>query len=119
MGDGFIRLLDNCTRSSGPAPQRLNLGVTVSTFVENKEKIRQQLEQIQARKIDVSIDDFGTGYPSLSQLQSLPVNYIKIDKSFGDNIVGKGEAIIRATLFIARELNCKIIAEEVETKEQV
>ena len=119
MDDGFIRLLVNCIRSSGPAPQRLNLGVTVSTFVENKEKIRQQLEQIQARKIDVSIDDFGTGYSSLSQLQSLPVNYIKIDKSFGDNIVGKGEAIIRATQFIARELNCKTIAEGVETKEQV
>ena len=82
-------------------------------------KIRQQLEQIQARKIDVSIDDFGTGYSSLSQLQSLPVNYIKIDKSFVDNIEGKGEAIIRATLFIARELNCKTIAEGVETKEQV
>jgi EAL domain-containing protein (putative c-di-GMP-specific phosphodiesterase class I) len=119
MDDGFIRLLDNCLRSSGLAPQRLHLEVTESTFVENKEKIRQQLEQIQARKIDVSIDDFGTGYSSLSQLQSLPVNYIKIDKSFVDNIEGKGEAIIRATLFIARELNCKTIAEGVETKGQV
>jgi len=118
MDDGFMRILDNCLRSSGLAPQRLHLEVTESTFVENKVKIRQQLEQIQARKIDVSIDDFGTGYSSLSQLQSLPVNYIKIDKSFVDNIEGKGEAIIRATLFIARELNCHTIAEGVETKEQ-
>jgi diguanylate cyclase (GGDEF)-like protein len=119
MDDGFIRFLDNCLRSSGLAPHRLHLEVTESTFVENKEKVRQQLEQIQARNIDVSIDDFGTGYSSLSQLQSLPVNYIKIDKSFVDNIEGKGEAIIRATLFIARELNCQTIAEGVETKEQV
>jgi diguanylate cyclase (GGDEF)-like protein len=118
MDDGFIRLLDNCLRSSGLAPERLHLEVTESTFVENKVKIRHQLEQIQARKIDVSIDDFGTGYSSLSQLQSLPVNYVKIDKSFVDNIEGKGEAIIRATLFIARELNCQTIAEGVETKEQ-
>jgi diguanylate cyclase (GGDEF)-like protein len=118
MDDGFIRLLDNCLSSSGLAPERLHLEVTESTFVENKVKIRQQLEQIQARKIDVSIDDFGTGYSSLSQLQSLPVNYVKIDKSFVDNIEGKGEAIIRATLFIARELNCQTIAEGVETKEQ-
>ncbi len=118
MDDGFIRLLDNCLRSSGLAPERLHLEVTESTFVENKVKIRQQLEQIQARKIDISIDDFGTGYSSLSQLQSLPVNYVKIDKSFVDNIEGKGEAIIRATLFIARELNCQTIAEGVETKEQ-
>jgi diguanylate cyclase (GGDEF)-like protein len=118
MDDGFIRLLDNCLRSSGLAPERLHLEVTESTFVENKVKILQQLEQIQARNIDVSIDDFGTGYSSLSQLQSLPVNYVKIDKSFVDNIEGKGEAIIRATLFIARELNCQTIAEGVETKEQ-
>jgi diguanylate cyclase (GGDEF)-like protein len=118
MDDGFIRLLDNCLRSSGLAPERLHLEVTESTFVENKIKIRQQLEQIQDRNIDVSIDDFGTGYSSLSQLQSLPVNYVKIDKSFVDNIEGKGEAIIRATLFIARELNCQTIAEGVETKEQ-
>jgi diguanylate cyclase (GGDEF)-like protein len=118
MDDGFIRLLDNCLRSSGLAPQRLHLEVTESTFVENKVKVRQQLEQIQSRNIDISIDDFGTGYSSLSQLQSLPVNYVKIDKSFVDNIEGKGEAIIRATLFIARELNCQTIAEGVETKEQ-
>lgn len=118
MDDGFIRLLDNCLRSSGLAPERLHLEITESTFVENKVKVLQQLEQIQARKIDVSIDDFGTGYSSLSQLQSLPVNYVKIDKSFVDNIEGKGEAIIRATLFIARELNCQTIAEGVETKQQ-
>jgi diguanylate cyclase (GGDEF)-like protein len=118
MDDGFIRLLDNCLRSSGLAPERLHLEVTESTFVENKVKIRQQLEQIQSRNIDISIDDFGTGYSSLSQLQSLPVNYVKIDKFFVDNIEGKGEAIIRATLFIARELNCQTIAEGVETKEQ-
>jgi EAL domain-containing protein (putative c-di-GMP-specific phosphodiesterase class I) len=118
MDDEFIRFLDNCLRSSGLAPQRLHLEVTESTFVENKDKVRHQLEQIQARNIDVSIDDFGTGYSSLSQLQSLPVNYIKIDKSFVDSIEGTGGAIIRATLFIARELNCRTIAEGVETKEQ-
>lgn len=118
MDDGFIRHLDNCLRSSGLAPERLHLEVTESTFVENKVKIRQQLKQIQARNIDISIDDFGTGYSSLSQLQSLPVNYVKIDKSFVDNIEGKGEAIIRATLFIAQELNCQTIAEGVETPEQ-
>jgi diguanylate cyclase (GGDEF)-like protein len=118
MDDGFIRLLDNCLRSSGLAPQRLHLEVTESTFIENTVKIRQQLEQIQSRNIDISIDDFGTGYSSLSQLQSLPVNYVKIDKFFVDNMEGKGEAIIRATLFIARALNCQTIAEGVETKDQ-
>ena len=118
MDDGFIRLLDNILRSSGLPPERLHLEITESTFVDNEKKIRKQLEHIQARNIHVSIDDFGTGYSSLSQLQTLPVNYVKIDKSFVDNIEGKGDAIIRATLFIARELNCKTVAEGVETREQ-
>ncbi|WP_327082859.1 putative bifunctional diguanylate cyclase/phosphodiesterase [Paraglaciecola hydrolytica] len=118
MDDGFIRLLDNILRSSGLPPERLHLEITESTFVDNEKKIRTQLQQIQSRNIHVSIDDFGTGYSSLSQLQTLPVNYVKIDKAFVDNIEGKGDAIIRATLFIARELNCKTVAEGVETRAQ-
>ncbi|MFT4994129.1 MAG: diguanylate cyclase (GGDEF)-like protein [Paraglaciecola sp.] len=118
MDDGFIRILDNALRSSGLPPERLHLELTESVFVDNEKKIRQQLDAIQARNIHVSIDDFGTGYSSLSQLQTLNVNYVKIDKSFVDNMKHKGEAIIRATLFIARELNCKTIAEGVESKEQ-
>jgi diguanylate cyclase (GGDEF)-like protein len=118
MDDGFIRILDNILRSSGLPPERLHLEITESVFVDNEKKIRAQLEQIQSRNIHVSIDDFGTGYSSLSQLQTLPVNYVKIDKAFVDNFENKGDAIIRATLFIARELNCKTVAEGVETKEQ-
>lgn len=118
MDDGFIRVIDNILRSSGLPPERLHLEITESTFVDNEKKIRAQLEQIQSRNIHVSIDDFGTGYSSLSQLQTLPVNYVKIDKAFVDTIESKGDAIIRATLFIARELNCLTVAEGVETKEQ-
>jgi diguanylate cyclase (GGDEF)-like protein len=118
MDDGFIRILDNILRSSGLPPERLHLEITESVFVDNEKKIRAQLEQIQSRNIHVSIDDFGTGYSSLSQLQTLPVNYVKIDKAFVDNFENKGDAIIRATLFIARELNCLTVAEGVETKEQ-
>jgi len=118
MDDGFIRIVDNALRSSGLPPERLHLELTESVFVDNEKKIRQQLDAIQARNIHVSIDDFGTGYSSLSQLQTLKVNYVKIDKSFVDNMEHKGEAIIRATLFIARELNCQTVAEGVESKEQ-
>ncbi|ABG39156.1 diguanylate cyclase/phosphodiesterase [Paraglaciecola sp. T6c] len=118
MDDSFIRALDNALRSSGLSPERLHLEITESVFVDNKVKIKQQLEAIQKRKVLVSIDDFGTGYSSLSQLQSLAVNQVKIDKSFVDNMENNGEAIIRATLFIASELNCKTVAEGVETLEQ-
>ncbi|GAC35264.1 putative bifunctional diguanylate cyclase/phosphodiesterase [Paraglaciecola polaris] len=118
MDDSFIRALDNALRSSGLDPERLHLEITESIFVDNKIKIKQQLEAIQARKIQVSIDDFGTGYSSLSQLQTLSVNQVKIDKSFIDNMDNNGEAIIRATLFIASELNCKTVAEGVESLAQ-
>ncbi|WP_435688222.1 EAL domain-containing protein [Paraglaciecola sp.] len=118
MDDGFIRQLDQCLQSSALPPHRLHLEVTESTFVENESKVLLILEEIQKRHIKISIDDFGTGYSSLSQLQTLPVNYVKIDKTFVDNMDGKGEAIIRATQFIAQELNCKTIAEGVESKNQ-
>jgi diguanylate cyclase (GGDEF)-like protein len=118
MDDGFIRVLDNALRSSGLPAERLHIEVTESVFVDNAKKIREQLDAIQKRNIHVSIDDFGTGYSSLSQLQTLPVNYVKIDKSFVDNMETNGDAVIRATLFLARELNCKTVAEGVETKEQ-
>jgi EAL domain-containing protein (putative c-di-GMP-specific phosphodiesterase class I) len=74
------------------------------------------LQQIKTRNIAVSIDDFGAGDSSFSQFQSLPVHYVKIDMSFVDNIEGKGEAIIRATLFIARGLNCNTITEGGQNK---
>ncbi|WP_233267298.1 bifunctional diguanylate cyclase/phosphodiesterase [Paraglaciecola sp. L3A3] len=118
MDDGFMRLLDNCLKSTGLPPHRLHLEITESTFVENQNKVLQQLKHIQERQINLSIDDFGTGYSSLSQLQTLPVNYVKIDKTFVDNIEGKGEAIIRATQYIAQALNYKTIAEGVETDKQ-
>ncbi|MFQ3237669.1 MAG: diguanylate cyclase (GGDEF)-like protein [Paraglaciecola sp.] len=118
MDDSFIRTLDNALRSSGLAPHRLHLEITESIFVDNHIKIRQQLAAIQQRNVHLSMDDFGTGYSSLSQLQTLSVNYVKIDKSFVDNIDHNGEAIIRATLFIARELDCLTVAEGVESKEQ-
>ncbi|MCF2948078.1 bifunctional diguanylate cyclase/phosphodiesterase [Paraglaciecola aquimarina] len=118
MDDGFIRQLDNCLQSSALPPHRLHIEVTESTFAENESKVLFQLEQIRQRHVKISIDDFGTGYSSLSQLQTLPVNYVKIDKTFVDNINDKGEAIIRATQFIAQELNCKTIAEGVESLDQ-
>jgi EAL domain-containing protein (putative c-di-GMP-specific phosphodiesterase class I) len=121
MDDGFIRLLDNCLRSSGLAPERLHLEVTESTFVENKVKIRQQLEQIQARNIDVSIDDFGTGYSSLAYLQEMDTHYLKIDKRFVDNIQkGSQELTLCETIIVmAHQLGLKVIAEGIETELQM
>lgn len=116
MADNFISILDKAIQSSGLAPERLHVEITESMFADNKKKIRAQLNAIKSRNVQVSIDDFGTGYSSLSQLQTLNFDTIKIDRSFVSNIAQGGEAIIRATMFIAKEFGCKTVAEGIENE---
>lgn len=118
LDDDFIKILDKALLTSGLAPERLHLEITESMFADNKKQVREQLVAMNKRKIQVSIDDFGTGYSSLSQLQTLQFDTVKIDKSFVHNIEHGGEAIIRATLFIAREFGSQTVAEGIETQEQ-
>ncbi|MEE3305214.1 MAG: EAL domain-containing protein, partial [Pseudomonadota bacterium] len=70
------------------------------------------------RDVKISIDDFGTGYSSLNRLQSMPFNFIKIDRSFIQNSSEESDTIIRATLLMAKEFGCKTIAEGIETEQQ-
>ncbi len=114
LADNFIGTLDKAIKTSGLAAERLHVEITESMFADNKAKVRAQLNAIKARNVQVSIDDFGTGYSSLSQLQTLNFDTIKIDRSFVSNISKGGEAIIRATLFIAKEFGCKTVAEGIE-----
>lgn len=114
----FIATLDKALYSSGLDPRRLHLEITESMFADNKARILEQLAAIKSRQVQVSIDDFGTGYSSLSQLQNLDFDTVKIDKTFVHNFEQGGEAIIRATLFIAREFGCQSVAEGIETREQ-
>ncbi|MCC2618083.1 bifunctional diguanylate cyclase/phosphodiesterase [Aestuariibacter halophilus] len=116
MDEGFISTLDRALVTSGLPPQRLHIEITESIFADNKKKIRAQLDAIKQRNIQVSIDDFGTGYSSLSQLQTLNVDTVKIDKTFVQNMADGGEAIIRATLFIAQEFGSQTVAEGIETE---
>ena len=118
MEDSFINKLDEVLTQSGLAPERLHLEVTESVFADNKQKLSEQVNAIKSRKVAVSIDDFGTGFSSLSQLQLLHFDHIKIDRSFINNLDSTGEPIIRATLLIAGEFGCKTIAEGVETENQ-
>lgn len=96
----------------------IDLEITESAMIETAIDIIEIMKKIKKLGFLISIDDFGTGYSSLSMLQDMPVDIIKIDKSFVD-IIGKNEKnIIDYILNIAKELNLKTIAEGVETKEQ-
>lgn len=90
--------------------------------MSNLHESKKILEMIQALGIYISIDDFGTGYSSLGQLKNnLPINMLKIDKSFMQNVLSKrnDSMIAKAIIDIARNLDLEVIAEGVEQKEQV
>ena len=118
LDDSFLKTVDNALKTTQVSPARLHLEITESVFASDKEVVRVKVNELVARGIKVSIDDFGTGYSSLSRLQSMPCDFIKIDRSFVQNSSEESDTIIRATLLMAKEFNCKTIAEGIETEEQ-
>lgn len=118
LDDNFIADIDRVLTSTGFPAKRLHLEITESAFAEDRNAIAQIVAALKDRDIQISIDDFGTGFSSLSQLQLLSFDSIKIDKSFVMSMTSSNQAIVRATLMIAGEFGCRTIAEGVETLEQ-
>ena len=115
----FAGCLADTLRRHGVPPHMLELEVTESQLMDNPAEATESLGQLKALGVRLSIDDFGTGYSSLSHLQKFPVDYIKIDRSFLREI-GDGDAVItRAIVALGHNLNMKVIAEGVETAEQL
>jgi len=106
---------------SGLPPQRLELEVTESLFIDASDHAYGMLRNLRSLGVRTSLDDFGTGYSSLSYLQRFPFDKIKIDKSFIDEVAVSEEslAIIRAIVAVADALGMSTTAEGVETLDQV
>ena len=119
LNDNFVKVLDNVLTTSSINPTYLSLEITESVYANNAEVVARQIQAIKERGVKISIDDFGTGFSSLSRLQSIPCDYIKIDRSFVQNTSEESDTIMRATMLIAREFGCKTIAEGIETPEQM
>jgi diguanylate cyclase (GGDEF)-like protein/PAS domain S-box-containing protein len=102
-------------------PRALKLEITESIVMENIETVNGTLEQIRALGVEVSMDDFGTGYSSLSYLHRLPIDTLKIDRSFVTRMIENNEnkEIVRTIILLAQNLGKHVVAEGVETKEQV
>jgi len=98
----------------------LELELTESSFLQNTECSITVLSALNDLGIGLSLDDFGTGYSSLSYLKELPVNTLKIDRSFVSDLPGDqhGRAIATTILAMAKNLDLKVVAEGVESAEQ-
>ena len=108
-------------RSSGIAPGSLTLEVTESLLVAGHPEARSVLDRLRGRGVRIAIDDFGTGYSSLSWLARLPLDTLKVDRSFIAALgVVEGElAIVRAMIHLAHTLGLEVVAEGVETESQL
>ncbi len=106
---------------TGLEPKFLNLEITESTVIANLEEIVPLLQEWKNLGLKLSVDDFGTGYSSLSYLHSLPINTLKIDRTFINQInLGSDHLeLVKTIVTLAKRMNLKVIAEGVETMEQV
>jgi diguanylate cyclase (GGDEF)-like protein/PAS domain S-box-containing protein len=102
-------------------PHNLKLEITETVLMENVGTAMPALQQLRALGIELAIDDFGTGYSSLSYLHSLPISSLKIDRSFVSGMVGNRDhaEIVKTIVTLARSLGIRVIAEGVETLEQL
>lgn len=116
----FIQILSLILQESECKPEWIELEVTEGQIMKNPEEAIEILRQINDLNIELAIDDFGTGYSSLSYLKRLPIDKLKIDKSFVNGLPDGEEdiAIAKAVIALTQSLNIKVIAEGVETKEQ-
>ncbi|WP_052126200.1 putative bifunctional diguanylate cyclase/phosphodiesterase [Ureibacillus massiliensis] len=101
-------------------PKYIELEITESSLINYEKTVVNTLNQLYELGIKVALDDFGTGYSSLSHIKDFPINTIKIDRSFIQQINYKKdvEVIIKSLIFMAKELDLNIVAEGVETLEQ-
>jgi diguanylate cyclase (GGDEF)-like protein len=102
-------------------PQQICLEITESGFMDDPVHAQQVLNQLSGLGLNLSIDDYGTGYSSLSYIMKLPVNELKIDRSFISSMVGDDDlsTIVRSTIDLGHNLGLKVVAEGVETAESL
>ncbi|MGO3543736.1 putative bifunctional diguanylate cyclase/phosphodiesterase [Pseudomonas helleri] len=117
----FVCIVEQAIDQSGADARLLRLEITESTLHADLNNTFYKMNALRRRGVEFSLDDFGTGYSSLSYLKKLPLNHLKIDKSFIDDVLSdpNDSAIVRTILALARNLDLHVIAEGVETDAQM
>jgi diguanylate cyclase (GGDEF)-like protein len=118
----FREMVENALRSYRLPPQKLELEITETALMNNIDQAKAQIESLRQLGVRFAIDDFGTGYSSLSQLRILPVDCLKIDRSFIRDLEPAGSGcstLVQGILTLAHSLQLEVVAEGVETEEQL
>ncbi len=117
----LVDRVSQALNKSGLPPEALVLEVTESSLIDNLGDVVPRLLALRLLGVRLAVDDFGTGYSSLSYLADLPINFVKIDKSFIDRITpgAEGSAVVRGVIDLSRALGFSCIAEGVEREEQL
>lgn len=118
---GFVELVKNILKEIGLKPEFLELEITESVLMESLEKSVEILNELRKIGVKTALDDFGTGYSSLNYLMKIPIDTLKIDKTFIDNVSTNysQKSIIEGIIIIAHEMALDVVAEGVEVQEQL
>ncbi len=119
MQGDFVSMVKEVLETTGLAPRCLELELTESKLLEMVELNMQKLIELRKHGVQISIDDFGKGFSSLSYLKQLPLDSLKIDKSFVDDIPENDNSMIESIIHIGHQRNLAVVAEGVEKHEQV
>lgn len=117
----LVEVVTRVLTATGLEPRWLELEITESMMMENTEHTMQILEELHAMGVHLSIDDFGTGYSSLAYLKRMPIDTLKIDRSFVQDIIANKSdaAVVQTIIAMAHNLDLRVVAEGTETAEQV
>ena len=117
----FEQQLNRIFEQHNVSLREIELELTEGVLIDDLSRITDQLCRVRATGASISIDDFGTGYSSLSRIKTLPIDHIKIDRSFIEDITESPQdlKIVQAIILMAHGLQLKVIAEGVETEEQL
>ena len=115
LQDDFVDKVVETVHKERIEPRNLQIEITESVFIEDFAAAEAKLNKLREHGITIALDDFGSGYSSLSRIEELPIDCIKIDKGFIDNILIKDQhqLIIKEIIAISHKLGLKVVAEGV------
>ena len=120
VDSSLIETVDRMLRASGLTPSRLRLEVTETVLMRDVKTSSKILASLRELGVSIGVDDFGTGYSSLAYLRRLPIDALKVDRSFVSRLAEErhDHEIVKAVLFLANALELTVVAEGIETEAQ-